>query len=78
MTPEEALEQFSTDLQTAMTAAHDAGNSVATIARAASLVFSGLFAEQLAQDPDDMGLFNALKAERNAADALTRSIEDGD
>jgi len=74
MTAEEALEQFSNDLQTAMTAAHDAGN----IARAASLVFSGLFAEQLAQDPDDMGLFNALKAERNAADALTRSIEDGD
>lgn len=72
------LEQFNTDFMALLDTAHTAGASPATLARVAALTLQALFAEQLAQTPDDSGLFNALRAEHEAAEALTKSIEDGD
>lgn len=77
-TPDPILDQFKTDLCTALDTAHNAGATPATLARVAALTFEGIFAALLAEDPDDVGLFNAVRASHCAAEALTKSIEDGD
>jgi glutamine synthetase type III len=75
---EAILEQFRTDFTAALETAHSAGASGASLARVANLLFSSFFSGELAQDPADQGLFNAVRATHNAAESLTKSIADGD
>lgn len=72
------LDQYLTDFETLTLNAIAAGETPATLARVVALGLQALFAEKLAEDPDDLGLFNALRAEHIAAESLTKSMADGD
>lgn len=74
---EQALEAFTSSLMDLMTTAHDAGLSGATLGRAAALTFEGLFAGQLAEDPNNTLYLKATQAEANVAAILLQCVQGG-